>query len=221
MANKSFEEQCREIGRDFGYKLEQLIPTALVVGEVESVDEDAKTIDAVVDDDRVFRDVSLDIFPSGDNSVLFFPTVGSLVVIGFIENMAEVPVLLKVTKVDKIVIFNESIGNSSITIENDTFFIKRGDSTFEITNDKVSLTSNLTEFNGGGNGGTVLIRELTNSLNNMVTEISAAFTSLNAHTHTFSWAGTAGTSVTLAPNSSVTNPSSFSASDYENNDITQ
>lgn len=213
----AFEEDMANVGAQLGKAITKSRITSVVMADVGSVDEEARTIDAIVDVDQVFSDISLDIFTNGGNSIYLIPAVGSLVVLGFIEGFTEMPVLLKTTKVDKIVVSNEQQDDSYIQILNDSIEVKRGSSVWRIENGKISLSSDLTEINGGGNDGMVLINELTSSLNNFVSQVGNMVSVFNAHVHTSAAPGSP-TSTTVTP---MTNPSQFNKSDYENTKVTQ
>lgn len=89
-----------------------------------------------MDNDRIFSDISLNIFPNGGNSLYIIPSVNSLVVLGFIEGYSEVPVLIKATKIDKMVASNvagtEEEGESTISFDKDAVEIIRGTSSWRI-----------------------------------------------------------------------------------------
>ena len=79
--------------------------------------------------------------------------------------------------------------------------------------DKILITTDLVEFNGGTLDGMVKINDLTTKLNALITEIKALKTWANAHVH-----GAAGTSPVTPFAGTFTN---FNKNDYENTKITQ
>lgn len=199
---KAYEKPAEELGRQIRKMLTNELPVTLVIAEVEEVNEDEKTMSAIVDDDRVFSDISLDIFQNGNNSLLLVPQVGSLVVLGFIEDFSEQAVLIKTTDLHKIIVTN---GTSSCIIEDN----------------KISFASDLIEFNGGNNGGLIFIEDLTAAINDFVKETQNMCSVFNSHTHQFTWAGTGGTAVTMGPASPMQSPNELSSADYQNEKITQ
>ena len=198
---------CAQIGKNFHISLKRMITVSLVYGIVESVDEKNKTATVVVDKDNYFSDISLDIVTSGGNSILCIPAIGSVAILGFVEGQPESAFIIQATKLDKVIISNEQSDKSIITINNDLTEIIRGNSTWKIENEKVSWEAGLTEINGGGNGGMVMINELTEALNSFVS-------SYNSHTHSNGNQG----SPTGTP---IVNAVEFIRSDYENTKIKQ
>ena len=81
----TFDDECARLGAEFGTKMNDGRRVSLVIATVSAIDEDAKTLEAVVDNDRIFSDISLNIFPNGGNSLYIIPSMNSLVVLGFIE----------------------------------------------------------------------------------------------------------------------------------------
>lgn len=132
----TFDDECARLGAEFGTKMNDGKRVSLVIATVSAIDEDAKTLEAVVDNDRIFSDISLNIFPNGGNSLYIIPSMNSLVVLGFIEGYSEVPVLIKATKIDKMVVSNvagtEEEGESTISFDKDAVEIIRGTSSWRI-----------------------------------------------------------------------------------------
>lgn len=213
----TFDDECARLGAEFGTKMNDGERVSLVIATVSAIDEDAKTLEAVVDNDRIFSDISLNIFPNGGNSLYIIPSVNSLVVLGFIESYSEVPVLIKATKIDKMVVSNvagtEEEGESTISFDKDAVEIIRGTSSWRIEKNKISFTADKIEMDGGENGGLVLVDGVTTALNNLVTQVGNMCTVFNAHTH-----GAQGASPPATP---MTAPSQFNKGDYENTKITQ
>lgn len=220
-------DKLERTARDFGQTLRNFMwqntPTYLVIAEVTDVDEENMTISAVVDEDKAFDDMELNIFPNGGNSTILIPAIGSLIVIGFIEGLPEEPFVVATTQVDKYLISNKQGEDSVINVENDSLEIIRGSSIWRIENDKISFTADLVEINGGSNDGLVLINELTAKLNNLVTEVSAMASTFNSHTHLYTDVTPSGSTIstTQAPASAMSNPSQFDKGDYENPIVTQ
>ena len=201
------EALCAQAGREFGEAIKRGLRIALAYAIVESVDEQAKTVNAVVDGEKVFRDIALDVVPGGGNSVFLIPAVDSVVILGFIEGQPESAFIAQTTTVDKIVVSNAPDDKSEVTITQESIAVKRGTSTWSMQDGKVSWTADMTEINGAKQGGLVLIESLTSSLNSLVTYI-------NSHTHS----NGAGGYPTGAP---IAKASRFSKSSYENTKVKQ
>lgn len=227
MISTKLRDSVSEAGKMLGQSIKKSMPTYIIYATVESVDEQAMTIDAVVDGDQVFSDIDLNVFPNSGNSITLIPAIESLVVLGFIEGFAEQPFIIRPTKVDKIIIRNENQTESEIIITNDSISIKREESIWQIEGNKISLSSELIELNGGNNNGLIFVDELTSSLNDLVREINNAIQVFNPHTHNIQITGTAGpypvtaTGTITPPTSNMSNTSEFDKANYENTKITQ
>lgn len=172
----NIDEAAKQVGQGFARLFREYQPTYIVIGQVVTVDEDTKTIEAIVDDNKLFSDIQLDVVPNGGNSLYLVPALDSIVMLGFIEGFPEEPFLLKTTKIDKIIIYNENEQESSIVINNDIVQVTRGSSVWMIEDGKVSVQSDLIEMNGGNNGGLVKIENLLNDINKNISIF-------NSHTH--------------------------------------
>ena len=80
--NETFSARVAEIGRLLDRRFTMAESVALVYATVDSVDEENRTLNAIVDNDKTISDINLDIVVNGDNGILFIPTVGSTVVLG-------------------------------------------------------------------------------------------------------------------------------------------
>lgn len=86
------------------------------------------------------------------------------------------------------------------------------------------------EVNGGRLGGLVNIEDLTDKLNNLVSEVNKLKDCFNQHTHTGTVTGTAtvgsaavpvaGSCTTVVPNPKASNVSKFNKKDYEDTTVT-
>lgn len=199
------------------------MPVSIIVATVESVDEENLTISAVSDTDLRFDEVSLDVFHSGGNSTLHIPEVGSLVVLGFVENQPEMPFIIRTTKLSKIVVANTAGSETShIIITDDTLELKRGESDLILTDNQITLNAGQTVFNGGELDGMVRINELTEKLNGLVGEINTMVTQFNSHTHLSAAPGTpTGAPPASTPPVQMSNATEFDKNDYENTEILQ
>jgi len=79
----------------------------------------------------------------------------------------------------------------------------------------VNVTPNQITFNGGENAGMVLINQLTNKLNALVSDFNAFTRTFNTHTHVAAGVATSQPPVFAGPTVS------FNQADYENKKITQ
>lgn len=202
------ERALEEIGRDFGMRLNDQSRTYIVVAHVEAVNEDAKTMDAIMSDGNTIPGISLDIVQGGNNSVLVIPAIESVVILGFVEGLPERAVPLCFTTIEKTIIRNlgsNNETNSQIVVENDEISIQRGQTLLQINDNNVRINSNLVQINGGNNGGLVLSTALSSAFNTLIN-------TYNAHTHPVSGT-TAGPTTQQATTTTATQ--------FENNKITQ
>ena len=153
--NETFSARVAEIGRLLDRRFTMAESVSLVYATVDSVDEDNRTLNAIVDSDKTISDINLDIVVNGDNGILFIPTVGSTVVLGFVENRPELPFIVSFTH----------LGSASVALDS-------------------SGENPLVTLNGGEKGPTVVIGELTARLNKLVGEIDSLKEFVNSHTHT-------------------------------------
>lgn len=132
---------------------------------VDAVDEQARTVDCTpIDEGAPLVGVNLQASQEGSVGIVVFPTVGSYVLVGFLD--PAVAAVLLTEEVGKVRI---NIGRTSATVTDEGLDAAIGDTTVRITADGITL-------NGGRLGGLVKIEELTRTLNNLI----RAF---NNHTH--------------------------------------
>lgn len=139
---RSFDSQMKDVGRMLGTMMRKqaMDGISLVQGEVIAVGDG--TADVQLNDGHVLSEVNLNIISGGNSSVLMTPVVGSLVIVGFVENRPELAYISSFTNVDKILI-QSTIGDveNSVEITNRYVEIKRGESTCKIEDKIVSLDS--------------------------------------------------------------------------------
>lgn len=223
-----FESEIMDAGRELGAAIRNSITVSNVLGTVTEVDEENFVFNIEVDDDTAFEGINATLYPGNICSIYLMPTVGSIVVVGFIENSMECPYLIKATQIDKIVIVNENTENSRIEITETAISVIRDKSSCVFTNEEVTLNAeniniNANEkivFNGGDNSGLVLVNELTDALNGLVDDIKSMADTFDNHTHIGK--DSMGGAITAdPPTSPMTPPGSFSAGDYTNESIEQ
>lgn len=132
---------------------------------VDSVDVEARTVDCTpIDESAPLVGVNLQASQEGSLGVVLFPTVGSYIVVSFIN-----PAVAVVALCDQVEKVQIDIGQTSATITGDGVDAAVGDMTMKITPEGITL-------NGGELGGLVKIEQLTKMLNDLI----GAF---NTHTH--------------------------------------
>lgn len=120
-----FEKSMQEIGSQIAELILSSVPISIVYGEVISVNEDNYTFDVSTTDTNEIRDIPLKGVENGATSLLLIPSIGSLVIVGFVENNPSLSFPILFTEVDNIYI---SVGDSTINIEGDNISFNGGDS---------------------------------------------------------------------------------------------
>lgn len=180
------EKELQRIGEEFATSLATIIgKNTLRSVTVEKVDDDVITASRA---DATFI-VRPALFGQKDKFLAVYPKVGSTAVISYVNGDSSTPYIVACTEVDRVAI---KIGEATINVSEDTI-----------------------TFNGGDNGGMVLVNELTDKLNQLRQQIDAIQTAIANHTHATPAGKTTGTVYTRV------NVSSFDASDYENDKIKQ
>ena len=190
-------------GEMFGERIKELVGGALArFVIVEGVEGDSALVS--VYDDGTPLPVPLSLLNIEGAAIKVTPAVGSAAVIGFLNGDGNRPYFLSFSSVDRIE-FSQS--RTRISFTSDPEDPERDEVTVEVGGSQVRITKDTIESNGGGNGGTVLVGELTAALNNFVT-------AFNAHTHT-NGNGGAPTGVPMRT------AGRFNRGDYENEKMTQ
>lgn len=132
---------------------------------VDSVDEDARTVDcSPLDEGAPLLSVNLQANQESEHGVVVFPSVGSYVVVAFLNNSAALVVASE--KIDKIRL---KIGDTTAEVVDGQIDIAINDTTIEVSPKGVVI-------NGGGLGGLIKIQQLTDKIN-------ALIDAFNSHTH--------------------------------------
>ena len=151
---------------------------------VDSVDEDARTVDCTpIDDGAPLIGVNLQANQGNDCGVVLFPAVGSYVLVGFLS--PAVAVVLLSDEIDKAEV---AIGDNKVVMDSDGVELTTKKVTATVTENKVSfdadgttleLEKNKTTFNGGSEtmaNANELKQQLT-TMSGRIDEIIKAFSS--------------------------------------------
>ena len=192
-----------DFGKDLRRLLDGVNQPSILYGNVDSVDEETKTINVRIGDaGLVIPDISLSNVIGGDASFIFYPAVNSAVILGVPYQQPENAFVVSFTRVDKI---EASVGGYFCKIDKESIYLsKDGGGSLTISGDTVTM-------NGGAIGGMVIPHAITNAMNTFV----SAF---NSHTHAYTWSAEAGADTTAPPTGSV---SPFKAEDYTNDKVQQ
>lgn len=168
MTYEEYMSNMAQIGIDLRALIKQYIGTPSMFANVEGVDEENNTMTARIgSDDLVISDISLTVYQSGDSSVIFYPEVGSLVVLASPYGQSTCAFVQQFTLLDKITI---KIGKYNCEFSKERISLSCGDGA------SVELQGKNVTLNGGSLGGLVVVDKLVSTLNTMV----GIF---NAHTH--------------------------------------
>lgn len=140
---RSYDSEMTDIGRKFGMSLrsQSVSNVALVQATVEAVNEGEGTVDVVMSDGHSLSGISLDVVPNGNSSILVFPLIGSMVVLGFVENRPELAYISSFTNVDRMQI-RQTLGEEDeniIDITKDYVEVRRKGAICKIEDKVVSL----------------------------------------------------------------------------------
>lgn len=92
-----------DFGKDLRRLLDGVNQPSILYGNVDSVDEETKTINVRIGDaGLVIPDISLSNVIGGDASVIFYPAVNSAVILGVPYQQPENAFVVSFTRVDKI-----------------------------------------------------------------------------------------------------------------------
>lgn len=138
--NTKFESQMSEIGSEFSRLISSCIPISLVYGEVISVNSDENTFDISTTDDNEIRDIPLTGVKNATTSILIKPSIGSVVVVGFVENDPSMSFPVLFTQIDSADI---TVGESTISVNSNKVIFNGGDSPLIYIE---QLTEKLNEF---------------------------------------------------------------------------
>lgn len=180
--------KLKQIGEEFGQAVRELATRGVVrVGTVESI-SDAYADIILADGDKSIR-VPLQLLKSDSALIKVLPKKDSTVAIVFVEGAMNMPMFIGLTEVEE-------------------YRIQVGESTVTVAKDKI-------EFNGGSQGGLVLIEALTAKLNQLRDEVNRLQTNFLSHTHITP------SGPSDAPKATPVSFSPFKSDDYKNDKIIQ
>lgn len=148
---------------------------------VDSVDEDARTVDcSPLDEGAPLLGVNLQANQESEHGVVVFPSVGSYVVVAFLNHSAALVVASE--KIDKIRL---KIGDTTAEIVDGQIDIAIKETKVKLTDKQADIavkdttieaSSEGVVINGGDFGGLIKIQQLTDKINDLID-------AFNSHTH--------------------------------------
>lgn len=192
------------------HNIRQIVGTqqpVAVLGKVIKLNEEEKTCDVEpLNEDAILYDVRLSSVLDSPQGLCVFPKLNSIVIVILLDDSsAYIGLVNEVAKVE----------------------LKINDTYFSIVEGAIKIDCNVDNgivFNGGSQGGMVVVGNLVNAYNNLVNVVNQLISKFNTHTHPVATTGTAtaqtGTAaVTTAQQTSTANITSNG--DLENRKIRQ
>lgn len=182
----------------------------LLIGSVDSVNESNRTctVTSISSKGSVTIENVL-LMSSTDDGILLVPTIGSPVFV--LYSTFNQPFVALFSGLDKILLVAGE-NNASIQVDKDGLKL-------EISNTKVYVSKDLTQFNDGSLGGLVKVVELTQKLNNLESKVNSLITAFNSHVHTGVTTGAGASGTTLTTVTGTLTPTQ--RADIENTKIKQ
>lgn len=173
-------------------------PLGCLVCEVTAVDKAARTVDCQpVNEEAPVLGCNLQADQEATVGIVQFPRVGSYVLVAFsTDGTAGFVTLCEDVESVEVVIKDKQ--TASIVID-----------------------ENGIVMNDGTLDGLIKINEMTDKLNNLVSEVNDFISTFNSHTHQVTVAHPGGTFTTVAPASTASDVSKFDKADYENEKVKQ
>ncbi len=207
------DKKIEEAGELFGRQITALVATALsqaVTVEDVNLDSNYAKVSFFEGDSPI--SVPLSVLNIKGATLRVVPTKGSTAIIERIDGNLNTPRFVGFSQIDSI-IFERSKSSFTFSVDpdddtKDYVDAVVGDSSIRISSDEIT-------FNGGENGGLVLVGKLTERLNKLQNEIDQIQTNILAHTHATPAGPTTATTYTKVVLSQVQD------GDYENEKIKQ
>lgn len=172
--------------------------SVLIDGLVTAVNDNF-TCDITVQD-VTFSNVPVKVLIGSQSSIYEVPVVGTTCLVRWRDNHRQLPQIDSFDQVDHYYI---SVNDFDVAVKN----------TFKIS-------ANLTQFNGGENGGMVLVNDLVDRMNLIENAYNDLVTKFNAHSHILTLTSGTGTAApTLSPETTVLTDTT--ADDIQSTVITQ
>lgn len=143
MATSKFERAMASAGLKLKNLMLKNKTVALVYGTVQSVDTENNTMSVSIGSEVTLPDISLSPVDGGNANALFYPIVGSMVVLGFVEDRPELSFPLAYTEVNEIHIqFDFSTGEPTdmIIANGEEITITRGDTTMQVSSSEITMS---------------------------------------------------------------------------------
>lgn len=102
MGQEKFNKMMASLGRDLRNLIGKSKTVAFVYGTVKEVDTETNTMSVSIDSEVTLPDISLAPIQGGNANALLYPKVGSVVIIGFVEDRPELSFVVAMTEVEEL-----------------------------------------------------------------------------------------------------------------------
>lgn len=102
MGQEKFNRMMASLGRDLRTLIGKSKTVAFVYGTVREVDTETNTMSVSIDSEVTLPDISLAPIQGGNANALLYPKVGSVVIIGFVEDRPELSFVVAMTEVEEL-----------------------------------------------------------------------------------------------------------------------
>lgn len=148
MAQEKFNRTMANLGRSLRSMMARTKTVAFVYATVQEVNQQTNTISVSIGNEVTLPDISLAPIQGGNANALLYPKVGSVVILGFIEDRPELSFVVAFSEVDGIHIqfdYDNDPPQDSIDANATEVMIVRGDgdavTTVSITQDSITMTT--------------------------------------------------------------------------------
>lgn len=102
MGQEKFNKMMASLGRDLRNLIGRSKTVAFVYGTVKEVDTETNTMSVSIDSEVTLPDISLAPIQGGNVNALLYPKVGSVVIVGFVEDRPELSFVVAMTEVEEL-----------------------------------------------------------------------------------------------------------------------
>lgn len=102
MGQEKFNRMMASLGRDLRTLIGKSKTVAFVYGTVREVDTETNTMSVSIDSEVTLPDISLAPIQGGNANALLYPKVGSVVIVGFVEDRPELSFVVAMTEVEEL-----------------------------------------------------------------------------------------------------------------------
>lgn len=146
MAQEKFNRTMANLGRNLRNMMARTKTVAFVYATVQEVNQQTNTISVSIGNEVTLPDISLAPIQGGNANALLYPKVGSVIILGFIEDRPELSFVVAFSEVDGIHIqfdYDSDPPQDSISADSTQIVIVRGSgdaaTTVSISQDSITL----------------------------------------------------------------------------------